>query len=349
MHAPRLSVVVCTYNPREDLFARTLSAIARQTMNKSEYELLIIDNNSSPALDLAHVAKLAGRETRLIREPRQGLTIARARAIRESRAQTICFIDDDNEVDRDFLDHAANIADREPGLGVWGGVCAPALERPAGPLLRPWLPHLGVRDLGPKPQTGLCREWREFEPIGAGLCIRREVGEIYARYIEEAEGTRLLGRSGDALMSGEDSLMSRIAALLGLECGYRPQLRLTHHITAGRLTLKYIARLLEGHGRSFIVLNRICRTDGAEAPPQLNRKSIARRLLHRLRAEGPVAAFGMMFWDIGYHRQLRDINDGIEIARIVDFLPRPDPARAFENRPFKHDANEPGSATAAGG
>ncbi len=47
---PRVSVVIPTHNPREDYLARVLDALRAQTLDQSAWELVVVDNNSKPAL-----------------------------------------------------------------------------------------------------------------------------------------------------------------------------------------------------------------------------------------------------------------------------------------------------------
>ena len=59
----------------------------------------------------------------------------------------------------------------------------------------------------------------------------------------------MLGRRGRELFSGEDDLFSWVSSSLGLGFGIFPQLRLTHLISAGRLSRRYLLRLI--HDKTF--------------------------------------------------------------------------------------------------
>ncbi|MCB2113853.1 MAG: glycosyltransferase family 2 protein [Parvularculaceae bacterium] len=304
--APRLSVIMCTYNPRPDLIARALRAVSVQTLPVAEFELVVVDNNSSPALEAGRLERLAGRPVNLVMQTLQGLTYARVAGIEASNAQLICFIDDDNEIAPDYLENALKIASDEPALGMFGGVADGALERRIGAAKAAFLPFLGVRNLGAQELTGSGRNWGPWEPIGAGLCVRRAIAEQYAAFVNTTQSAGGLGRRGGALLSGEDSLISRIGDRLGFEGGYRPALSLRHHITAPRLTLRYLARLMEGHGRSYVILENICGRDVEIVGGAKGRKKLFMHFLHRLKSEGPHMAAGMFFWDLGNFRQSRE-------------------------------------------
>ncbi len=302
----RLTAIVCTYNPRSDLIARALRAIGAQTLAPAAYELVVVDNNSRPPLDRARLERLAGRTVNLVTQTRQGLTFARVAGIRAARAPLIVFIDDDNEIMPDFFEAALAIARAEPRLGMFGGIADGALEARIGPAKRKFLPFLGVRNLGDQVLTGAGDRWGNWEPIGAGLCVRRDIALAYADFVETTQSAGGLGRRGGALLSGEDSLFSRIGDRMGYQGGYRPALKLYHRITAPRLELRYLARLMEGHGRSYVLLENICGRKVEIVGPEESRKKLLSHFAYRLKGEGLATAAGMFFWDLGNFRQSRD-------------------------------------------
>ena len=302
----KLSVIVCTYNPADRSIETCLSALAGQTLDRKHYELIVVDNNSPKPLKENVLRRLSGSNLSVVREVRQGLVYARCGGLYAAKADLLCYVDDDNELSPNYLETVLKIAEAEPQLGVWGGVCEGRFTRHVGPFQTPWLPHLGVRDMGPKPLTGAGDSWGPWEPIGAGICVRRDVANGYAKYVESGEVAGLLGRKGKALMSGEDSLLSRVAHLLGYKVGYRPDLHLFHHIADGRLNLNYLARLMEGHGRSFYQLMNI----NGETEKPLSHKEIKKeiysRFLYRCKKEGIRTALGMRHWDRGYFLQVQE-------------------------------------------
>jgi len=320
-----LSVIVCTHNPDPKLIALCLRAISLQTLDPSRFELIVVDNNSTPPLDVERLSRLACHDVRLVRELRQGLVFARVGGIQAAKSDLFCFVDDDNLLAPDYLTKVLDISDAEPELGTWGGMCEGRFTRRVGYLQKPWLPFLGVRDMGYEPLTGSGQEWGPWEPIGAGICIRRPVAEGYVEYVEAGEVASLLGRKGKSLMSGEDSLLSRIADIYGYQCGYRPQLQLEHHITDGRLDWKYLMRLMEGHGRSYYQLLTINSFVDQPMTRKAARREIRKRFFHRLKTENFRTALGMMFWDKGYFAQVRD-NHGlpqpVSLQNILGSEPR---------------------------
>src|SRR5688500_9359115 len=94
----KLSVAICTHNPRPDLIARALAALRSQTLSVDHWELLIIDNMSkTPLQQLVDVSWHPNG--RIIQESTLGLTPARLCAIAESKSPSMVFVDDDNILD----------------------------------------------------------------------------------------------------------------------------------------------------------------------------------------------------------------------------------------------------------
>src|SRR5579862_9670819 len=100
-----ISVTIQTYNRAAEL-RRTLESLARiDRTGATEHEVIVIDNNSSDhtreVVEAFHEA-FAGL-LRYIREPRQGLSHARQRAVAEARHEIVAFLDDDVDVDAHWL------------------------------------------------------------------------------------------------------------------------------------------------------------------------------------------------------------------------------------------------------
>lgn len=316
--AAEIDVILCTYNPRPDLLARALRALSAQTLPLERFNVTVVDNNSDAPLDAARLSAVACRPVRVVREMRQGLAFARAGGIDATAADIICFVDDDNELAATYLSSALRIARAEPELGAFGGVCEGRLERAPNLLVRAFLPHYGVRDMARAPLTGAGAAWGPHEPIGAGLVIRRDVARAYLRFIDDTDMGSSLGRIGGDLLSGEDSLISRIADKLGYQGGYRPQLHLKHNIVAPRLTLAYLRKLLVGHGKSHVTLEALCGRLPDPVARERRTRHIVGNALHRLRVEGPRTALGMIFWDMGFVEQARDMHAGAPAPEMSD-------------------------------
>jgi glycosyltransferase involved in cell wall biosynthesis len=260
-----LSVVLCTHNPRRDFLERTLSALRVQTLALEAWELILIDNASSPSL--TEWLNLTWHpNARILHEEQLGLTHARLTAAREAKSDVLVFSDDDTLLDPNYLALAMKELERLPKLGVAGGPSLPEYEACPADWFSPELAPLGCRDLGPAVQTA---NWREGQrqcypacaPIGAGMVIRREVFSAWAALTQSNPIRQALGRKGMALSSGEDNDINLVALANGWDIAYLPQLRLTHLLPARRLDAGYLERLAFASSRDWVrvlALHGVC-------------------------------------------------------------------------------------------
>lgn len=280
---PAVSVVICTHNPNRDLLGRVLTALAGQALEPECREVILVDNHSTPPLEGGAAWIPASLSVRIVRETNLGLTHARLRGIREGRGALIVFVDDDNLLEPDYLQNALKIHGEDSRRGIWGGRIEPefAIEPPVG-LARHEI-ILAIRRVEAERWTS--REDRSPAiPCGAGLCLRREVGEAYARTLEGDRLGFLLDRRGQSLASAGDTHLVLTALAEGWLSGETPRLRMRHHIPARRLEWDYLLRLYEEMAFSGEILNRLI-----PVPPQRPHDNPGvgpvRRLVRRLRED----------------------------------------------------------------
>lgn len=238
----RASVVVCTHNPRPELLARTLAAIAPQVGAAVQVELLIIDN-ASP-LPVATLTCVAETGARVVVEPQLGLTSARACAARNARGDLIVFVDDDNILAEDYVERAIALF-ADPRVGVLSGRVEPEYVSRPPRWLRRHESALAIR----RPRGDQLRLVDGFKycadfPIGAGMVVRTELVRRY--FIAAGTSARIEGRRGGELLAGEDTDLALFALSEGWRVGCTGILRLTHVIPAGRMSPDYIIRLNRG-------------------------------------------------------------------------------------------------------
>jgi len=296
---PRISVLVCTYNPRMYLLDWTIRSLEKQTLRADDFEVIVVDNNSSPPLLQNQSLARFRLNLRVVCESRQGLTHARCAAIRASRADLLVFVDDDNCLDADYLEVALRIARQEASVGHFGGIVNAVLGGPVAFWQEEFLPHLGVRDHGSQPITAVAGNWGNWVPIGAGMVCRRRVAEEFVQFVESTAEARGLGHSGSGLMSGEDTLFAHAAYRLGFACSYQPDLRLTHFIRMERLRFRPLARLLLGHGRSYVVVEAVTGTRVDRYSLMGTVVRLMYRLLMHWKNRGCRVGTIRWFWDVG--------------------------------------------------
>jgi glycosyltransferase involved in cell wall biosynthesis len=239
-----LSVVICTHNPHEPYFEKSLEALRSQTLPLNSWELVIVDNRSDrPLLDRIDVAWHSS--ARVVREETLGLTPARLRGIRESKGDLLVFVDDDNVLDTDFLETAQRIMEERPFLGSWSGQCRPGFEQTPPEWTRRYWGNLVIREFDKDVWSNLPRLSQSM-PCGAGLCVRRKVAVHYLDLHESGRRSFQFDRMGKSLLSGGDNDLAACACDVGLGVALIASLKLTHLISPERLTEDYLARLTEG-------------------------------------------------------------------------------------------------------
>jgi glycosyltransferase involved in cell wall biosynthesis len=246
------SVIICTHNPRPDYFARVLDGLRNQTLPLHKWELLIVDNASR--LPLASIWDISWHpNARHILESELGLSWARQRGIQEASSDLIIFVDDDNVLDQTYLAEAIKIQQEWPSLGVWGSGCVRGeceVEPPER--LRSWLP---VQELTAPRWSNLAscelealfasQQLTHAVPMGAGLCVRKEVAIAYSQFLEQSS-LQITDRQGASLLCGGDIEISFVCCSHGLGIGMFPKLGLTHLIPQHRVSQEYFVRLAEG-------------------------------------------------------------------------------------------------------
>lgn len=254
-----LSICICTYNPKPALFSRVLEAIAAQT--NAGFDVLIVDNASTPALDAALLAPLSARgiAAHIVREETPGLIHARLCAIAATASEWILCVDDDNILAPEYVAEGLAFIAAHPEVAAFGGKLAlPAQTRvPEG--VAPFLPYLAVRDAGEAVMKGVSEKWEAWEPPAAGAFIARPVLEDFAAFVRANANATALGRAPGSFASCEDSLLMHSAFRVGRATAYNPRLRLEHHVDPARFAFSNLVRLMEGYGRSHAVLENLLR------------------------------------------------------------------------------------------
>ena len=87
-----VSVIIPHYNDLANL-ERCIAMLAAQTLPRSQFEIVVADNNSLCGLD--EVRRVCGDAARVIAAPVQGAGVARNAAVAASRGRVLAFIDSD--------------------------------------------------------------------------------------------------------------------------------------------------------------------------------------------------------------------------------------------------------------
>jgi len=247
----KITVALCTYNPKIPLLHRALDAIEPQ-LQEVDSEFLLVDNNSATPLDT--IESLKRYPLRIVRETRQGLTAAREAAIREAVGDVILFVDDDNILAPGYLKGVLRNFE-DPKLGLLGGAIFPEYEVEPPNWFWPFEDMLAIRRHSKTTSVDTTNPpFTDWFPVGAGFAIR---GTLASNYLTGGEGgTRIEGRQGASLSSGEDIDLCLFAIHRKYKLRVDGTLTLTHVISADRLDENYLVRLANGSIGSSVLIEK---------------------------------------------------------------------------------------------
>ena len=117
------SVIIPTRN-RPEMLDRCLEALDRQAYARDEFEVIVVDDGGTVALD-----EIVGRHAgvRLLRQENRGPAVARNAGIAVARGEVIVLTDDDCRAEPEWLAALALAVAESPGAGL-GGDVKPAPE-----------------------------------------------------------------------------------------------------------------------------------------------------------------------------------------------------------------------------
>ena len=105
------------------LFERCLTSVLHQSLPHDQYEVIIVDNNSSDDIEAAvkRLKQTSQVEVRYLREKQPGPAAARNKGIRNAGGRYLAFIDADCVAEKTWLEHIHRPLTRTPHIGGVGG------------------------------------------------------------------------------------------------------------------------------------------------------------------------------------------------------------------------------------
>lgn len=236
----KYSIIICTYN-RYDHLLETIKSIICVLGDRIDYELLIIDNNSTDHTPSINEKYNDNSHFRYVLESNQGLSHARNRGIKEAVGDILVFLDDDIELESNYFGRCDELyADMDVSI-VGGKVLPFEIEIPS------WLPEkfyylASVFDLGD--------EFKSVHKLmGANYTMKRSIALNIGDYNIN------LGRKGNILSGGEEVDYLNRARDLGYAISYDPKLIVYHKIN-NKLNKEYILTYSFEHGKSEVIVDK---------------------------------------------------------------------------------------------
>lgn len=229
-----ISIIICTYN-RFSLLKETIESLLNILQGKNDWEILIIDNNSSDGTSAIKDNCIEYTSVKYFLETSQGLSNARNRGIKEAKGDILVFFDDDIDIDHNYFT-ILNKLFEDDSINIVGGKVLPyKVDIPS------WLPPkfnylVSVFDLGDDIKY-------VDKVMGANYAMRRNVADQVGLYNPD------LGRNGTLLFGGEEVDYLKRAANIGFKTLYHPELVVFHKINE-KLTTKYVYEYSQKLGMS---------------------------------------------------------------------------------------------------
>ena len=246
-----ISIILCCFNSASRL-PLTLKHISEQEVSDEIlWELIIVDNNSTDLTKQVIRTELVKFKCRasvqIVEEPKSGLSYARRRGIFTAKYSYSIFCDDDNWLDRQFVQLAYDIMESNRKIGMLGGQ-GESVSEIAEPA---WFDEKKCYYAIGKQALTSCDVTTRGYLWGASVVLRTDVlRSVYSVNVNSL----LTDRKGNDLSSGGDAEISKWFILLGYRLWYDERLLFKHYIPKERLTTTYFENLLAGQSQSSPVL-----------------------------------------------------------------------------------------------
>jgi glycosyltransferase involved in cell wall biosynthesis len=243
-----ISVVIATYN-RAALLAGALQSLAKQTLDPSLFEIVVVDNASTdetPAAVAGFQDKHPELTTQLVSEPRLGPGLARNTGSERAKGYLLAFLDDDARAEPDWLERAISCFEEiSPTPLALGGRIEPFYLAPKPTWFKD---SYEIRSWGDKPR--FLNAGEAFS--GSNMIVAKSVLSDHGGFSEH------LGPKGERFSVGEETVLydeiwhrNPRAPLY-----YSPDLVVRHAVPAQKMTVSYcLKRALVG-GQAMYAIRR---------------------------------------------------------------------------------------------
>lgn len=251
---PDISIIIIAYNPDMKVFGRCLRAVNALKRDGLNVEVLLVDNNSQPALSTYKEVQeflQSCANSRVIIETKQGSGYARILGFRTAAAPLLVTFDDDNEPEENYLLMVKAFFDKNPELGVAGpGVIRVDYFEGCPPYFEKF--RYVFQEVNSEKEVITRSQWPDKGyPYGTGMAMRKEVALDYCNKVDKGQFSSI-GRINNILTSGEDmQLVWNCIKNLDSAVGVSPSIKLRHLISRKKANFNYWRKLSFGGGFSW--------------------------------------------------------------------------------------------------
>lgn len=237
------TLVITTYNRSELIRLALQSVLQSIRCCGDQYEILVVDNNSSDdtaAVVQSFIGKHDGLEIRYLFEEKQGLSYARNKGINESRGCLIAFMDDDQTIEPNYLKNLER-AFSETGAACVGGRILYTNAQDVPYWMVPLIETVGQIDLGSNIQY---LDGKSKFLKGGNIAFDK------AALLGMGGFDVALGRRGNELMGAEEEVLQSQLVKTGKRVAYHPDLIQYNTLLPEKFSKSYWRCLAFGYGKT---------------------------------------------------------------------------------------------------
>jgi glycosyltransferase involved in cell wall biosynthesis len=238
-----LSIIICSYN-RANYIGDALTALYNQTASLDQFEVYIVDNNSTD--NTAEVFKTwrashSNGKFEYTTETKQGASFARNTGAKLANTPWLCFIDDDAIASPYYVENVIKHTQDQPLIVGFGGKIIPKYI-PAEPK---WMSYyvsslVGNFDYAPK----ACAFENGKYPLESNMIVAKKIFEQVGGFNEQIPGV-----VGTLRIGGEGKELFYKIMALDHTIYYDPNIMVHHVVEVSKLTPEYLYRVASGIGR----------------------------------------------------------------------------------------------------
>jgi len=238
-----VSIIVATYN-RCDFLEDCIKSYQEQDCDKSLFEVLIINNNSTDQteeISLGLIEKYPEVDVRYMVETNQGLSYGRNRGITESKYDLIHFFDDDAVATSNYISSILDTFQRHPKAKAAGGKILLNYFEGRPKWASKYMESIfGLFDIGDEE----IEFPRNNYPRGSNMTFKREIFDQIGQFDVS------LGRKGKIMLGGEEKEMFQRVYETGCSVIYNPQTICYHAVPEPRTRRAFVKNQVFGIGVS---------------------------------------------------------------------------------------------------
>jgi len=231
----KVSIVICTYN-RAALLQDCLRSLIDQTAPYPDYEILVVDNNSSDnTREICDSLSSDLPNLRYSFEPRQGLSHARNHGFRAARADWVAYLDDDALAYSNYVERIIYTIENY-NFDCFGGVYLPWYKYGK--------PKWFLDEYGSKAcslqKVGILEKGYA---AGGVIVFRKSVLERFNGFSPD------IGMSGTQVGYGEEVQIQVKIREAGLTIGMDPELKIQHLVDLYKQNVLWFIKSAYANGR----------------------------------------------------------------------------------------------------